>query len=92
MLEDQPMEAVVQWVRTSWTKRSRGEPGAARRNAAPAAFRCRPCGHRSCTRSTWANTMASSLTSRFTRACPAPGWTPACSSKRTTASSGSSSR
>ena len=36
------MEVVVQWVRTSWTKRSRGEPGAARRNAAPAAFRLPP--------------------------------------------------
>jgi hypothetical protein len=32
------MEAVVQWVRTSWTKRSRGEPGATRRNAVPIAF------------------------------------------------------
>ncbi len=32
------MEVVVQWVRTSWTKRSRGEPGAARRNAVPAGF------------------------------------------------------
>jgi hypothetical protein len=32
------MEVVVQGVRTSWTKRSRGEPVAARRNAAPAAF------------------------------------------------------
>lgn len=32
------MEAVVQWVRTSWTKQSRGERGATRRNAAPTAF------------------------------------------------------
>ena len=32
------MDAVVQWVRTSWTKQSRGEPGATRRNAAPTAF------------------------------------------------------
>jgi hypothetical protein len=38
MLKDLLMEVVVQWVRTSWTKRSRGEPVAARRNAAPAAF------------------------------------------------------
>ncbi|AUY53869.1 hypothetical protein [Streptomyces sp. CB01881] len=28
----------VQWVRTSWTKRSRGGPAAARRNAAAAGF------------------------------------------------------
>lgn len=33
-----PVETVVQWVHTSWTKRSRGEPGATRRNAAPTAF------------------------------------------------------
>lgn len=32
------MDAVVQLVRTSWTKRSRGGPEAARRNAAPTAF------------------------------------------------------
>ncbi|MFF2197849.1 hypothetical protein [Streptomyces sp. NPDC058157] len=32
------METVVQWVRTSWTKESRGGRGAARRNAAPTAF------------------------------------------------------
>ncbi|MFC9292981.1 hypothetical protein ACFTWH_06245 [Streptomyces sp. NPDC057011] len=32
------METVVQWVRTSWTKQSRGGPGAALRNAAPVAF------------------------------------------------------
>jgi hypothetical protein len=32
------VEAVIQWVRTSWTIRSRGGPGAARRNAAPVAF------------------------------------------------------
>jgi hypothetical protein len=38
MLKYLLMEVVIQWVRTSWTKRSRGEPGAARRNAAPAAF------------------------------------------------------
>ncbi|MFE4540070.1 hypothetical protein ACFRKB_34235 [Streptomyces scopuliridis] len=29
------MEITVQWVRTSWTKRSRGGESAARRNAAP---------------------------------------------------------
>lgn len=32
------METVVQWVRTSWTKQSRGGLGAARRNATPTAF------------------------------------------------------
>jgi hypothetical protein len=32
------MEVAVLWVRTSWTKRSRGGPEAARRNAAPIAF------------------------------------------------------
>ncbi|MFD8289595.1 hypothetical protein ACFV2B_15480 [Streptomyces lavendulae] len=32
------METVVQWVRTSWTKRSRGGPEASRRNATPTAF------------------------------------------------------
>lgn len=30
---------MAQWVRTSWTKTSRGGPAAARRNAAPIAFR-----------------------------------------------------
>ncbi|GGN25153.1 hypothetical protein GCM10011609_79280 [Lentzea pudingi] len=29
---------VVQWVKTEWTKQSRGEPGATRRNAVPAGF------------------------------------------------------
>ncbi|MBQ0990937.1 hypothetical protein KBX08_12665 [Micromonospora sp. H61] len=32
------MDAVVQWVRTSWTKRSRGGAEAARRNAVPVSF------------------------------------------------------
>lgn len=32
------MEVVVQWVRTSWTKQSRGGTEASRRNAAPIAF------------------------------------------------------
>lgn len=32
------MDVVAQWVCTSWTKRSRGGPAAARRNAAPIAF------------------------------------------------------
>ena len=32
------MDVVAQWVRTSWTKRSRGGPEATRRNAAPVAF------------------------------------------------------
>ncbi|MER5790840.1 hypothetical protein [Streptomyces sp. NPDC001980] len=36
------MDAVVQRVRTSWTKKSRGGPGAARRNAAPTAFSLPP--------------------------------------------------
>ncbi|WP_432247627.1 hypothetical protein ACRAR1_06600 [Streptomyces sanyensis] len=33
------MEITVQWVRTSWTKESRGGESAARRNAAPIGFR-----------------------------------------------------
>ncbi|MEV0039084.1 hypothetical protein [Streptomyces sp. NPDC050804] len=33
------MEVTVQWIRTSWTKRSRGGPAAARRNAVPVGFR-----------------------------------------------------
>ncbi|MEV8510684.1 hypothetical protein [Dactylosporangium sp. NPDC051484] len=32
------MDVVAQWVRTSWTKRSRGGLAAARRNAAPVGF------------------------------------------------------
>ncbi|WP_089909987.1 hypothetical protein [Lentzea albida] len=32
------MDVVVQWVRTEWTKQSRGEPEATRRNAVPEAF------------------------------------------------------
>jgi hypothetical protein len=32
------MDVVTQWVRTSWTKRARGGPEAARRNAVPVAF------------------------------------------------------
>ncbi|SDY38910.1 hypothetical protein SAMN05421504_105395 [Amycolatopsis xylanica] len=32
------MESQLQWVRTSWTKASRGGAGAARRNAVPVAF------------------------------------------------------
>jgi hypothetical protein len=32
------MDAVVQWVRTSWTTRSRGGAAAARRNQAPLGF------------------------------------------------------
>ncbi|WP_222721449.1 hypothetical protein, partial [Actinomadura sp. HBU206391] len=34
----QVVETVVQWVRTSWAKRSRGGAEAARRNAVPVAF------------------------------------------------------
>ncbi|MEU8749721.1 hypothetical protein AB0C88_04475 [Streptomyces chartreusis] len=36
------MDVVVQRIRTSWTKKSRGGPGAARRNAAPTAFSLPP--------------------------------------------------
>jgi len=36
------MDVIVQRVRTTWTKRSRGLPGAARRNAAPVAFELPP--------------------------------------------------
>ncbi|PWI06601.1 hypothetical protein DIZ27_32600 [Streptomyces sp. NWU339] len=32
------MEITVQWIRTSWTKQSRGGEAATRRNAAPAGF------------------------------------------------------
>ncbi|MET8357948.1 hypothetical protein [Micromonospora sp. NPDC005171] len=32
------MDAVVQWVRTTWTKRSRGGAEATRRNAVPVSF------------------------------------------------------
>ncbi|GHH56938.1 hypothetical protein [Lentzea cavernae] len=32
------MDVVVQWVRTEWTKKSRGEPDASRRDAVPEAF------------------------------------------------------
>jgi hypothetical protein len=38
MPDDQKVLIVVQWVRTSWTKQSRGGPEATRRNAAPIAF------------------------------------------------------
>jgi hypothetical protein len=37
-LHDQVVDVAAQWVRTSWTKRSRGGPAAARRNAAPVGF------------------------------------------------------
>jgi hypothetical protein len=36
--EDRCVDVAVQWVRTSWTKDSRGGPAAARRNAAPVGF------------------------------------------------------
>ncbi|MFD3682966.1 hypothetical protein [Streptomyces sp. NPDC058613] len=36
------MEVTVQWIRTSWTKQSRGGEAAARRNAVPAGFRVPP--------------------------------------------------
>jgi hypothetical protein len=32
------VDVLAQWVRTSWTKQSRGGPAAARRNAAPVGF------------------------------------------------------
>jgi hypothetical protein len=38
------VDVVLQWVRTSWTKRSRGGVGAARRNAVPVGFAV-PAGH-----------------------------------------------
>jgi hypothetical protein len=38
ILDDQRVETTVQWVRTSWTKQSRGGAQATRRNAAPIAF------------------------------------------------------
>ncbi|MFE4450667.1 hypothetical protein [Streptomyces sp. NPDC056796] len=36
------MDVTVQWIRTSWTKESRGGEAAARRNAVPAGFRLPP--------------------------------------------------
>jgi hypothetical protein len=36
------VQTIVQWVRTSWTKRSRGGPGSIRRNRAPVAFELPP--------------------------------------------------
>ncbi|MFD7130855.1 hypothetical protein [Streptomyces sp. NPDC059894] len=33
------MDVTVQWIRTSWTKESRGGEAAARRNAVPVGFR-----------------------------------------------------
>lgn len=36
------MEITVQWIRTSWTKGSRGGEGASRRNAAPVGFALPP--------------------------------------------------
>ncbi|MEU1942137.1 hypothetical protein ABZ554_06775 [Streptomyces sp. NPDC020125] len=36
------MEITVQWIRTSWTKHSRGCDAAARRNSAPTGFRVSP--------------------------------------------------
>ncbi|MFE2292722.1 hypothetical protein [Streptomyces sp. NPDC059452] len=38
------MEITVQWIRTSWTKESRGGEAAARRNAAPIGFTLPPAG------------------------------------------------
>ena len=32
------MDVTAQWIRTTWTKQSRGGPAAARRNAAPVGF------------------------------------------------------
>ena len=37
-----PMDITVQWVKTSWTKQSRGGEAAARRNAAPVGFSLPP--------------------------------------------------
>ena len=36
--DHEPVDVLVQWVRTYWTKRSRGAPGATRRSALPEAF------------------------------------------------------
>lgn len=36
--DHEPVDVVVQWVRTYWTRHSRGAPGAVRRNALPEAF------------------------------------------------------
>ncbi|MFJ8249335.1 hypothetical protein [Streptomyces sp. NPDC094466] len=38
------MEITVQWIRTSWTKESRGGQAASRRNAAPIGFVLPPAG------------------------------------------------
>jgi hypothetical protein len=38
------MEITVQWIRTSWTKESRGGEAAARRNSAPIGFVLPPAG------------------------------------------------
>ncbi|MFZ3467636.1 hypothetical protein ACODT3_39225 [Streptomyces sp. 4.24] len=38
------MEITVQWIRTSWTKESRGGEAASRRNAAPIGFALPPAG------------------------------------------------
>jgi hypothetical protein len=37
-VKDGTVDVTAQWVRTSWTKRSRGGPAAARRNAVPVGF------------------------------------------------------
>jgi hypothetical protein len=36
--DHEPMDVAVHWVRTYWTRRSRGAPGAIRRSALPEAF------------------------------------------------------
>jgi hypothetical protein len=76
--QDRRMEVVVQWVRTSWTKRSRGGQEAARRHAAPIAFPL-PCLHEVVMaeqdgfqpRSTMCDLPDSSLNSGVRPACPA---------------------
>lgn len=37
-MDDWQVDVLAQWVRTSWTKSSRGGPAASRRNAVPVAF------------------------------------------------------
>jgi hypothetical protein len=42
------VEITVQWIRTSWTKESRGGEAALRRNAAPVGFALPPAGTGTC--------------------------------------------
>lgn len=42
MLQHESVDVIIQWVRTWWTKESRGGPAAAVRNAVPAGFTLPP--------------------------------------------------